>query len=88
MSGHQNVSDSDADDDRSVISLLTRSDAGHGAVAPRGVHYKQKYVPSIGERGDCVPHSFNLRMAGLCLADALVYNFISKIAGKLLQFTL
>ena len=27
--------------------------------SPRGVHYKQKYAPSIGERGDCVPHSFN-----------------------------
>ena len=49
----------------------------HEAVAPRGVNYKQKYVPSIGKGGAGVAHSFKctpfLRMAGWCLADALVF---------------
>ena len=31
----------------------------HRAVAPRGVHYKQTYVPSVGKGGEGVAHSFN-----------------------------
>ena len=55
VSGHQNVSDSDADDDRSVISLLTRSDAGHGAVAP-GESIISKNMHHPLEKGAIVFH--------------------------------
>jgi len=51
------------------------SKKNHGALAPQGVHYKQKYekIWETGRRCCTYLTAPPPRMAGLCLADALVF---------------
>ena len=59
-----------------ISSTRAFSKCKSGESSPRGVHYKQKYMPSVEKAGDGVAHSFNCTrcMADLCLADALVFK--------------
>jgi len=49
----------------------------HGSSSPRGVPYKQKYVPAIGKGGDGAGHHFNCTPPPRIVGYLVLLNYLN-----------